>query len=255
MLRSPSASLGLALTAVLAACSANVRLDDECGPPPPPGACGSDFSCVDGEWRSDGDALCFVPCPVSLPADGESCAELGQSCSYEEDQPCGPISQVTAECTEEGWVSFWTRCQPEPICPEELPTIGGDCSEWYDAYFCSYDLACAAGVQAQVSCNFSTDPPTWQLDSDAIHCDDCGSVSSDAECGVYAVCDWKVPGCAPNALTEGCYPVEGCDVAPSCGPTEICVPQSEGCPEGVRCDTCDSPYHACVEGDFSDPGQ
>lgn len=57
-------------------------------------ACPGTYACVDAAWT--------CACPTTLPAEGETCADLGQTCDVPSDLDCGPAT-ITIECTESGW--------------------------------------------------------------------------------------------------------------------------------------------------------
>lgn len=221
----------------------------ECGERPADTFCGSNWECVDGEWEQSGGDFC-AECPDQLPSDGAECPYVGFTCEYYEDVPCGPSGEVTVECTEDGWVTYWPRCQPEPECPVIQPEHGADCSEWYNAYWCEYPSNC--GGSNTFHCDFGSDPATWVLDTQSPDCPvDCTAAADIDTCGGLAGCQWLTPGCASEgeqAIAEGCYPVADCaaEGAPSCGDESICAAFVYNPCEGLDCRACGATYNTCV---------
>lgn len=254
-LRSLALLAGFALSASAAGCQVNITSDGEdCGPMPAVDLqCGYGLECVDGEWVAveQGDALCEA-CPEFLPADGEACASIGLECEYYGYQgDCGEESTpIYTECTESGWVSYWTRCQPEPICPEVMPIAGTDCSGWYDAYWCDYEVACEELALATLRCDFSSDPPLWVLDGGSQTCGEgCGVLADRESCASSSACQWLEPGCAAEdqvAITAGCYPVVDC-LASGCGAEQICAELVYNPCFDQPCDACGGIYNGCVD--------
>ncbi|NUP04624.1 MAG: hypothetical protein HOW73_01015 [Polyangiaceae bacterium] len=248
----------LALPLWLQGCGASISddadgNDDECGPAPGEAAgCGFDWMCVDGSWELV-EVPTFAPCvecPASQPADGSACEEIGQECQYEVEYGCDDFPEtITSQCTENGWMSFWPRCQPEPECPDTPPQAGTDCTGWDFAYYCSYEVDCGELGLLDMHCDFSTTPPLWVVDggSDCVPTD-CSAVTDAGVCNTTGGCQWLVPGCANDgqiSITEGCYPVDDCLVTNECGPEEICVPEIyDPCIDG-GCGACGIEYHVC----------
>jgi hypothetical protein len=245
----------LGLGFALAACDVQVTVDDdeeECGPrPPSEGWCPPQWECVDGEWVSL-DGVCLEPeCPAVKPADGDACERVGQSCLYSEEIDCGPFAEVTAECTDEGWRILTNYCQPEPTCPDTMPAVGSDCSDWEYPYYCPYTVACeGAAVSVAMSCDYTTPTPTWKVDGDAPACGSCEAATDPLSCGANVGCTWRVPGCAfegETPIVEGCYPALDCNNAESCpDPGHQCQTFIVDLCVDVECDACGTPIGVCV---------
>ena len=246
---------GLALPVLALGCQVTVTNGEDCGEMPAVDLeCGYGLECVDGEWVSvsQGDALCEA-CPESLPADGDACSTIGMECEYYGYQgECGEESTpVYAECTDSGWVSYWTRCQPEPVCPDTLPAAGTDCSGWDEAYWCNYEVACDELAMVSMHCDFASDPPLWVVDSGSPTCGLTCDVFADREsCATNAACQWLEPGCAGEdqiAITAGCFPVNDCLATGACGEQQICAELVyDPCFE-QPCDACGATTYQCVD--------
>lgn len=235
----------------LAACTTTVTVDpdeEECGPKPGGGGwCPPAWQCVDGEWV-DTAGMCPEPaCPASVPANGDSCPIVGQDCSYTVEEMCGPVSTVSAVCTATGWKLAYSACQPEPTCPLQMPVVGSDCSGWDYPYFCQYNHACIDVITTvAMSCDYTVDPPSWQLDSEPPLCAACESMGDAASCSATSGCQWLVPGCGENPIAEGCYPagdcqVDGCDI-----PEQSCVVFDKNPCWNELCDACNAPIGVCL---------
>jgi hypothetical protein len=249
MTRSLLGSLALFAALALSACDVQVTVDDdeECGPrPPSDGWCPPKWECVDGEWLSLAGACPEPECPVTKPTDGDPCEMVGQSCSYSDEFDCGPYAEVTASCTEDGWILLTNYCQPEPTCPETMPVVGSDCSDWEYPYYCPYAVACEEPVSVVMSCDYTTPTPVWKVDGDSPVCGSCEAVLDPLTCGVNIGCVWRAPGCADEGqlpIVEGCYPDIDCLTAESCpSPEDQC--QTFIVDPGT--DACGVPVGVCV---------
>lgn len=250
--------LGFALASLFAmGCQNKVSVDPDPDPNPdpectepepevPPGSwCPPSYQCIGGEWVDTGGDCPEPACPQTKPATGDDCAMIGQSCYYEEDIECGPIEQVQAICTDAGWQLMSNYCQPEPICPDEMPVPGTDCTGWYDAFFCLYSVQTPCGEQmANITCQPIDSGNVWTLEM-SVSCGACDSYGTEAQCGADPACQWLTPGCDGNPVATGCYPVQGCDVIP-CADTEVCVAQSYDPCYGSDCGACAASYFTCV---------
>lgn len=243
-------SLGFALASLLVVgCQNKISVDPGCDEPepevPPGSFCPPAYECIDGEWVDTAGACPEPECPSAKPASGADCPVIGQTCAYEEEVPCGPFEQVQALCTESGWQIMTNYCQPEPICPDEMPVVGADCTGWYDAYWCMYPVQTACGEQyAGISCAPTPDGQVWTLDT-ALSCGICEGYGTEAGCGTDPGCQWLTPGCEGDAITTGCYPVQGCDVV-SCAAGLVCAEKNYDPCYGDVCDACGATYFACV---------
>jgi hypothetical protein len=239
-----------------AACSSQIELppddDGSCEErvPATNGWCPPAWACVDGEWIETAGACPEPACPATRPDDGVACLKLEQECRYTEDVPCGPQGQVTSTCTESGWVTMVTYCQPEPTCPDAMPSPGSDCSSWDYAYFCQYEVACDELALVTMSCDYTTPTPTWKVDGDAPVCGSCDAAGDPASCSANLGCAWRVPGCASDGQTpivEGCYPAFDCLNAESCpNPDEVCTPKVYDPCFGSMCDACGAVVGVCT---------
>lgn len=244
--------LGLAVGGLGCQVSITDGEDDDCdGPQPAVGSCGQQHVCIDGEWvEEEGDFFC-APCPQHQPSDGAACEILDQACEYEEEIGCDyEPTIVTARCTEDGWFTAYGNCQPEPECPESLPTAGTDCSSWPYAYWCSYPTNCGSDVQ--MHCESTAEGQVWVVDS-APSCEgSCSDAGDSASCGLFAGCQWLEPGCSDltqSPIAAGCYPLDDCTTAPaSCGPEEQCSAFIYDPCFGQKCDACGAEYSLCVSG-------
>lgn len=246
---------GLSLLAMTQACTVHISDndgdDDECGPRPAIEAeCGSDWVCQNGEWITIDvdDAACGAPCPDSRPNDGEACVTPGQRCEYEEYYDCGEGNQiVTSECTEDGWVTYWARCEPAPICPESPPEVGTDCTDWPDAWWCEWSTNCGPDSWLRMHCELG-ETPTWVVDS-VPNCGGCETLQDPESCGLTSGCQWLEPGCADppsQTINAGCYPVDDCLVVNTCGTDEACAPVIYDPCVDASCGACGAEYHVCV---------
>jgi hypothetical protein len=237
----------------LAACDVQVTVDDEedCGPQPPSeGWCPPQWECVDGEWLDLGGMCPDPACPETKPTDGDPCERLGQSCSYSEEIPCGPFSEVTATCTDTGWVSLTNYCQPEPTCPKTMPEVGSDCSDWEYPYYCPYEVACDELASVSLSCDYTTPTPTWKIDGDTPVCGSCDAAADPMSCAANLGCEWRAPGCASEGevpIAEGCYPAIDCLNAESCPDVgqQCQIFIMDPCFDS-ECDACAQPVGVCV---------
>ena len=243
--------LGFALASLfVVGCQNQISIDDpDCKEPEPeipPGSwCPPAYECIDGEWVDTAGACPEPECPEAKPESGADCPLVGQECTYEEEVPCGPISEVSAVCTEAGWQVMTNYCQPEPVCPEELPVVGADCTGWYDAFWCLYPVQTACGEQfANVNCAATAEGAVWTLGS-PLSCGACESYGAEADCGTDPSCQWLTPGCSGEPIVTGCYPVQGCDVTP-CGENLTCVERSYNPCHNKLCDGCGGSYFTCV---------
>lgn len=232
-------------------CSPKVTIgvDGECSDPKPevpPGTwCPPAYECIDGEWVDTAGACPEPTCPADMPAEGAACEMLGQTCAYESDEPCGDYSEVSALCTETGWVLTKLFCSPGPVCPEALPEVGGDCSEWSEAYFCNYNVETPCGAEwTDVYCDTAAEIPTWTLEN-GLTCDNCRDFSSVEACSASASCQWLWPGCGEAPIVVGCYPKEGCDVL-GCEESWACSEVSYDPCYNKECDGCSAAYMTCL---------
>ncbi len=239
---------------LLPACEATVAVDrdeDECGPKPARGGwCPPAWECVDGEWVDQAGACPYPACPSNEPDTGDACEAIGQECAYTTEEPCGPVTDITYTCTGTGWKTAINACQPEPTCPLEMPIVGSDCSQWEYPYFCQYGAICGEEVNdVTMSCDYTTDPPSWQLDSEPSECQPCAFALSAASCEATAGCRWLVPGCgeAPP-IAEGCYPADDCQRT-GCEPEQTCTLFDTNPCWNELCDACSSPVGICTGND------
>jgi len=245
--------LGLGLGLVLAPLGCQVTVndgDDDCSLAMPVGdECGRDFVCVDGSWvLEEGQSFC-TPCPEYQPSDGEACSAIGQTCQYEEEFGCDTeISFVTSRCTEDGWFTAYPNCQPEPVCPDDMPIAGSDCSDWDFAYWCDYPTNCGDGSSVSMHCEITVEASTWVIDSEPSCQLACADASGTAECAAIAGCQWLEPGCAEppqTAISAGCYPIDDCTVN-ACTPDEVCSPYVYNPCFDQPCDACGGEYSLCT---------
>jgi hypothetical protein len=233
------------------ACLPSVSFSDDdhdtgCSEPAPPatGTCPPSWQCIDGEWMDTAGA-CPDPCPSSSPAPGSSCNVIGQTCSYEEwvDEPCGDegMDWVDYTCTGDGWARMINYCQPEPECPDEMPIDGSDCSGWYDAYACRYQVDTACGTKmAWGHC----DGVIWHFELDE-SCPTCGELQDSAACEADPACRWLEPGCGEPALSQaGCFPLEDCTDA--CGEGQTCTTVWTNPCWNSLCDACGAETNVCL---------
>lgn len=245
----------LAVLAPLAACNATVTVDpeeEECGPRPPSGGgwCPPAWSCIDGEWMDTAGACPEPACPTSEPGTGDACDHIGQSCSYTVEYECGPITEQVYECTASGWQTIYPACQPEPTCPLEMPVEGSDCSGWDHPYFCQYNHACIDVLTTvTMSCDYTTEPPSWQIDGEPPLCAACESLGDAASCSATSGCQWLVPGCGENPVAEGCYPAGDCQVDGCSSPDQSCVVFDANPCWNELCDACNAPVGLCLWND------
>lgn len=256
---------GLVVSGIVVGCGSTISDDGEtqpdpedCGPLPAEPGCGEQWECMDGEWvRFDNIQPDFcVPCPEVAPANGSACDAIGMQCAYDEEYGCdeGPTT-FTAECTDEGWLILYPRCLPEPICPEDKPTVGTDCTGWDEAYYCSYDVACDELGNVGMHCELGGEMPTWVLDSGSETCSQtaCAAASTAADCAGFDGCQWLEPGCATEeqqAITAGCYPTQDCLVTDACGPEEICSAYVYNPCFEQPCDACGGEYSVCTPAEL-----
>ncbi len=118
--------------------------------------------CVGGKWADWGISSCNPPppvCPPSQPANGEPCAQEGQSCSYGDGNCCPPTE---AKCSGGQWQLLITTCNPPPPppCPVDLPKHGSSCGTGDPcgsmSQFCQYDWCSAGGPAYDAQCDGST---------------------------------------------------------------------------------------------------
>lgn len=232
-------------------CKGNVSVDpSECQDPKPevpPGAwCPPAYECIDGEWMDTAGACPEPLCPEAKPASGAACELIGQTCSYQEDIPCGPIGEVQAVCTADGWEVMANYCQPEPVCPDEMPIPGADCADWPDAYACNYAVESSCGtMMAFLHCDISAEGMTWKLDGGPT-CGACEGYGAEADCNTDAACQWLTPGCGEAPIEMGCYPKQGCDVTDCPDDSLVCVERIYDPCYGELCDACGASYFTCV---------
>jgi hypothetical protein len=243
--------LGFALAALfVVGCQNEVSIDGtDCKDPKPevpPGTwCPPSYQCVDGEWVDTAGACPEPTCPGAKPESGSACQAVGQVCTYEEDVPCGPLEQVSAVCTQNGWQVTTNYCSPEPICPDALPVVGTDCTGWTEAFGCMYPVQTPCGEQfAFIDCTITPEGSTWTL-TGGPSCGMCDGYGAEADCGTDSSCQWLHPGCEGTPIETGCYPKQGCDVAP-CADTFTCVETNYDPCYGQLCDACGAPYFTCV---------
>lgn len=112
----------LGLLALVQGCEVQITNNDDCGPQPEQGPCGSTFECVDGHWIEADSAGC--ECPFGEPTEGEACSG-GDLCEYPSESECDGTASY--QCTEVGWIAVdedWNSCQ---TCPEFMPNDSSDC--------------------------------------------------------------------------------------------------------------------------------
>jgi hypothetical protein len=214
----------------------------------PDGDCGYSYYCSNGTWAYTYE--CLDGCPGTMPTEGDDCESLTTQCTYEtEDVPCGPDGGIVHfQCTEQGWTALGPRCQPEPECPDQLPTAGYDCTGWDYAYFCSYEVLTGCGIKTAVASCYQDGTSLWDVDLES--CPSCADMPSIASCAAAPECRWLVPGCdQPPAFEAGCFPAADC--APdSCGAGEACAETSYDPCWDSECNACAAPAQVClpVEG-------
>ncbi len=236
-------------------CNGNITTDtdpdgDGCKDPKPEVAegtwCPPSWVCSEGEWVDSSGACPDPECPASKPVNGQDCPLVGQSCPYEEDVPCGETEIVNVMCTQNGWSVGANFCQPEPICPSLLPSIGTACDDWADAYFCNFAVETWCGPQdVIVSCVFEAQAWVWTLQQPAT-CEICKGYTEPGTCAVSAGCQWLTPGCGDQPIQEGCYPKEGCDVNPCMTDDSICAEVTFNPCAGSNCNACGASFFACL---------
>jgi len=244
--------LPFALLVFSVGCGATITADDdgtsECGPQPESnGDCPPAWTCIDGEWVDTAGAC--PSCPEMEPVYGDACASIGLTCNYVNDVPCGDLTNETAECTEDGWVTYVARCEPPPECPDDMPVAGTDCTGWEFSYWCQYDVSCGGPEvsNATVSCDTSATPvPVWQVDAPSA-CQDCLQLGSSASCAATTGCRWLTPGCDSDLPTvnEGCYPASDCNANGCADPNATCTTYSYDPCAGADCDACAAPVGVC----------
>jgi hypothetical protein len=178
------------------------------------------------------------------PETGGDCPLIGMECPYQVEEPCGPVTQRTYECTADGWSTIYPACSPEPTCPDEMPLPGSDCSGWEYPYFCQYDVFCGDQISTvAMSCDY-TDPPLWKVDTFPAECS-CGLIGDAAACSVMEGCRWLVPGCGDGPqVAEGCYPAADCQVD-ACPPTDTCVVLGYDPCWNSKCEACGADTGVC----------
>lgn len=243
----------LAALALLPACTSTVMVDqeqrdeEECGPRPLSGGwCPPSWACIDGEWVDTAGACPQPACPESEPSPGSSCDLIGQTCSYSIEYECGPLTEQVYECTSSGWETAYNACQPEPTCPLAMPIVGSDCSGWDYPYYCQYNHACGEDLTSvTMSCDYTTEPPSWQLDSEPPVCGACESITDTAACSATSGCQWLSPGCGENAVAAACYPAGDC-LFDGCDPDQVCVTFDHDPCWNALCDACSAPIGLCL---------
>jgi hypothetical protein len=205
--------------------------DDDCESPKPPsdGWCPPAWTCVDGEWIDTAGA-CPDPCPADRPGEGSSCDVPGALCEYEEYwygdcESAEESTTVSMQCTADGWTTIGWHCSPPIECPDEPPIAGTDCSGWYDAYYCSYEVPSACGtLWMNAYCEWNGEAEVWSASVDESCELGCGGFADAAGCEASSACRWLEPGCDAGSLE-----VAGCFDADPCGP--------ETCDAGATCTT------------------
>ena len=250
----PFRALSLVVPALLLAwgCKSSVDAFDggeqgECEDPPPPSAgfCPASWVCIDGEWVDTGGD-CPDPCPIDRPAEGSACTEEGLECGYfVDEEPCGqPAHDETVKCLGGAWTTLGPRCEPPPECPEALPTAGGDCTGWADAFGCNYTVESSCGdLPAFAYCDTGT--WTWSVELSET-CGACDALSDAASCSAAPGCRWLVPGCGePPLPSEGCFAAEDC-VAGGCDEGETCTLVVINPCWNSPCDACGADANVCL---------
>ncbi len=245
-------SLGIFLSAALLACDHQVLngtdgdSDGGCVGPAPEPYPGCPSMCLAGQWVHN-DMCANRPCPNARPADGDSCTWEGQICSYLETTygNCyeDEYYEVNLICTTAGWTTTTTYCSPIE-CPDSLPVQGADCSDWYDAYACSYAYEDECGpADAHASCDYSTS--TWIVEATSA-CTVCDQHASADTCAANPACRWLVPGCGEPALpVEGCFPADDC-AADGCDEGETCTTSWHDPCWNASCDACGAEVQVCL---------
>ncbi|MBI4956667.1 MAG: hypothetical protein HY908_31910 [Myxococcales bacterium] len=249
------APLALLFVLPLGACTPTVTVggggggDPSCGAEPATNPdCPEAWVCQDGTWVDTSGACPEPACPLVEPSSGAACPQLGMTCDYDVDVPCGPYGMMTAVCTTSGWQTAYPACMPEPTCPATAPTVGSDCTGFEDGYYCEFYVDCGELAFEAMACDLSTSPPTWQLQGTPA-CGDCATAGTKEACGATPGCGWLVPGCADPAQTpivEGCYPATGCDLAGCATADELCQPFVYDPCADLPCNACGGEYWACV---------
>ena len=246
-------TFALAVAAMAAGCQTEVRFEHgpggECGDPPPlaDGWCPPAWSCIDGQWVDTAGA-CRQECPAEPPPDGSACAPIGQACHYDEFVPgnCGYDVLTDAVCTVNGWISTisgYDDCEQFPDCPTELPLAGSDCSDWYNAYACDWQVDTPCGNQWVTG---YCDGTNWVVDP-VPACGNCAQNTDAAICSIDPSCQWLEPGCGGPPLPQaGCFPADGCDSG--CTPGETCTTVVVNPCWNSLCDACGAETDVCLPG-------
>lgn len=220
-----------------------------------------DYGCEDGAWTITAASSCNPPppgeCPVSTPAYGEACDEVGLYCHFGED-PCG--TPITGTCSVDGWqIDEGFSCNPPPPdCPAELPSIGTACDYDPETFlypaFCMYDTETPCGVESvTVSCASDQGEMVWQFDSPPT-CEatpeQCQGYGSPSACDADPTCSWRVPGCsesseAPSLAEAGCFPLADC-TTDGCGSWGTCTLVTFDPCWNSLCNACGAEANVCV---------
>lgn len=206
------------------------------------------YQCSGASWVAiEQDTSCHE-CPFSPPSDGSACADPGMRCEYFEEVDCGGNTTYVVECTEDGWVSYVPRCQPEPICPALAPEPGTDCTGWYDAYYCQFSLSCSPDAFIDLHCDLGTTPPLWVVDYVQPCPGSCSAAGDSETCALTQGCQWLQPGCSDELqqpIAEGCYPNDDCLIT-GCDDNQTCAPFVYDPCVDSGCNACGAEYNACV---------
>lgn len=244
-------------TLMASACDPTVSFisdDDDggCTEPRPPsdGWCPPIWMCIDGEWVDTGGA-CPDPCPTVRPADGSPCDAEGFVCEYQEDIPGDCLEEtatVKVQCSASGWTTIGYHCSPNPECPEAPPIAGGDCSDWLEAYWCSYEVPSACGPLAMHAyCDYVGGAWQWQADLIDTCPTGCEGLSDPAGCEASADCRWLAPSCddGPNSGISGCFDATPCS-AESCDEGQSCATVSYDPCWNQSCEACAADTTVCL---------
>jgi hypothetical protein len=147
-------------------------------------------------------------CPAAQPSPNTACAPDGLSCHYGE---CCP---TTANCKGGRWQVLVPPCA-QPVCPNEVPTNGDDCSVCIPSP-CRYDRCGSDNVVRVATCNAQTKKWVVLATACGTACGPDGRVcKSDELCvrssgGIGFSYSCQKNPCSPNPVTCDC-------AAPLCG--------------------------------------
>jgi len=200
---------------------------------------------------------CQGGCPSAKPEDGSICFGEGLTCYY------GDVcEESTATCDGGTWdvQDFTGSCNPPPPeCPAAQPEVGEICEYQPDSWggyadWCGYAVQTPCG-EANMVMGCQNDPNTnemvWAVQEPPPSCElppeECQLYEGEAACSADAGCQWLVPGCTdgPNAVAEGCYPVDDCTET-GCGDWGECVTMVHDPCYNSTCGSCAAEIAVCL---------